>query len=121
MATRGSWKPGQSGNPRGRPPTEHSLSNALREVGDRIDPKTGRRNVMRVAEVAYELALKGEIPAIVFIAERLEGKAVSLIDMQVRSDNRDDVRLFTDAELERKIAEEEAKRLLVHEGTPTEQ
>ena len=32
------WKPGESGNPRGRPPKQESLTSLLKEELDRISP-----------------------------------------------------------------------------------
>ena len=115
------WQSGQSGNPRGRPPTEATYSNALREELAKIDPATGRRNVQVIAEIAVSHAKAGEAWAITHIANRLEG----LPNAPVIIEDRRDLRLYTDAELERLIDEEKAKRLLddalIHEGTPTEQ
>jgi hypothetical protein len=118
MATRSSWKPGQSGNPQGRPPNEQTIANALREVGNRIDPKTGKRNVMRLAEVAYELGLGGNVAAINYISERVEGKAVSVIDMKV---NRSGFRSMSDAELEEIARGALPDQQATHEGTNTKQ
>jgi hypothetical protein len=97
------WKKGQSGNPRGRPPTEATYSNALREELAKIDPATGRRNVQVIAEIAVAHAKSGEAWAITHIANRLEGLPNAPVSIE---DRRDDVRLFTDAELEQLIAEE---------------
>jgi hypothetical protein len=119
MATRGSWKPGQSGNPRGRPPNEQTIANALREVGNRIDPATGKRNVLRLAEVAYELGLGGNVAAINFISERVEGKAISVLDMKINRSG--DVREFSDDELLMLIEKVRDQQALMHEGPKTTQ
>jgi hypothetical protein len=114
MATRGRWKPGQSGNPHGRPPNEQTIANALREVGNRIDPATGKRNVLRLAEVAYELGIGGNVAAINFIAERVEGKAISVVDMKINRGG--DVREYSDDELLMMIEKARKQQALVHEG-----
>jgi hypothetical protein len=75
----------------------------LREELAKIDPATGRRNVQMIAEIAVAHAKSGEAWAITHIANRLEGLPNAPVTIE---DRRDDVRLFTDAELERMIAEE---------------
>jgi hypothetical protein len=93
----------------------------LREELAKIDPATGRRNVQVIAEIAVSRAKAGEAWAITHIANRLEG----LPNAPVTIEDRGDVRLYTDAELERLIDEEKAKRLLddatVREGPTTTQ
>src|SRR6516162_11959200 len=69
----GQWKPGQSGNPGGRP-SEKVFTDLLRVVGNEIDTVSGKRKIRRLAEKVYELALQGEAWACNMIADRLEGK-----------------------------------------------
>jgi hypothetical protein len=52
----GQWKPGQSGNPGGRP-SEKVFTDLLRVVGNEIDTVSGKRKMRRLAEKVYELAL----------------------------------------------------------------
>lgn len=63
MNTRaGLWKPGQSGNPAGKPPNSRALATLLREAGDKKIRKDGHfvaRNAI-VAEGIYELLTLGE-------------------------------------------------------------
>jgi hypothetical protein len=88
VATR--FKPGQSGNPNGRSSEEQRaaslLSKALIEVlpmvGNRASLKTaGRTFTQKLAGVWVEQGLKGNIAAIVAIADRIEGKP--FVSMQV--------------------------------------
>lgn len=44
------WKPGQSGNPKGRPRVGHALAEAIRDVCDPVE----------LAEIAMEIARSGE-------------------------------------------------------------
>jgi hypothetical protein len=51
------WKPGQSGNPRGRPP-EKPIRDALKKVLDEFEGDTGA--IHALAKVAVKQALKGD-------------------------------------------------------------
>ena len=67
------WEPGQSGNPRGRPPGGESFAEALREA---LTPE--KRKLL--AEKAVALAIEGNIQAMTFIADRLDGKPVQALE-----------------------------------------
>ena len=67
------WKPGQSGNPKGRPKGIKYLSEALRELLQ--DPDT----VKRIAEQIRKDAQSGNYNAINTILERTEGKVTQPI------------------------------------------
>lgn len=68
------FKVGQSGNPGGRS-TEKAVANAVRAAVNAPDPKTGRRKLELIAEMATNLAMSGEAWAVQFVADRLDGKA----------------------------------------------
>tara|TARA_Y100000593_G_C4301812_1_gene333763 strand:+ start:194 stop:541 length:348 start_codon:yes stop_codon:yes gene_type:complete len=61
-----------SGNPNGRPPKALCISDLMREIG-REDAGSGTL-MEQVVIKAYELAINGNMRAIEFITERLEGK-----------------------------------------------
>ena len=63
----GQWKPGQSGNPGGRPKWK-PISDALRRFAEANGVADS------VAMAMYAKAEKGDVSAANFIAERLEGK-----------------------------------------------
>ena len=75
-----SWRRGQSGNPNGRPRRGQTLSEALRR---QLDVETvGPDGVVRtradlIAVKAIELSLDGDVAAIKFVAERLEGRPIA--------------------------------------------
>ena len=76
----GRWKPGQSGNPQGRPRKGHALSESLRRELEQTAETVGSDGQVRtkadvIAEKAVELAMGGDVAAIKFLADRLEGKA----------------------------------------------
>ena len=65
------FKPGQSGNPNGRPkskPFKEAIQRALAEAGD---DKTA---LQAVATALVGKAMLGDVPAIKEIADRLDGK-----------------------------------------------
>ena len=74
------WKPGQSGNPRGRPPPNVSLAGALRYVLRQKDPD-GVKRITKVALAVYNLALAGNIEAMKLIFERTDGKVMQAIEV----------------------------------------
>jgi len=72
----GYWKPGQSGNPGGRP-KRTPLIEACREVLSHPIPgdPQGRTYAQAIAEKLATLALAGDIRAAAELADRAEGKA----------------------------------------------
>jgi len=67
------WKPGQSGNPKGRPKRK-TLSEAVYEVLMEEFPNTGKTNLEMLARVIVKEAMKGKFPFAKEILDRLEGK-----------------------------------------------
>ena len=74
------FKQGQSGNPRGRPKRGQSFADALRSALKERDPQTKQTALTRVADAAVRKALAGDMGAIAFIAERLDGKVPDEIE-----------------------------------------
>lgn len=67
------FKPGQSGNPGGRPKGK-SLTALLRERLDEVDPATGKTIAEMVVEGWVNAARDGNVPAIKEALDRTEGK-----------------------------------------------
>ena len=69
------WKPGQSGNPGGRPKTA-ALSQACRAVLDKIVPgdREKRTYAQAIAERLADLAVKGHLGAVRELGDRTEGR-----------------------------------------------
>ena len=65
------WKPGQSGNPNGRPPKGQTLTDALKE---RVDKQ-------QIADKLYEMAMEGDISALKYIYDRVDGRPIESVDM----------------------------------------
>jgi len=70
------WKPGQSGNPGGRP-KKLPITDAIREALAR-DMGDGRTMADVVVDVLIEAAKKGDMAAIRELADRAEGKPVQV-------------------------------------------
>ena len=72
---RPNWKPGESGNPAGRP--KSSITSILREKLEEIG-EGGRSKAEIVADILYELATskgsRGQMPALTELLDRIEGK-----------------------------------------------
>ena len=72
---RPNWLPGQSGNPKGRPKSSiiAILREKLEQKGD-----DGRTKAETVADILYEMAtskgVRGQIPALIELLDRIEGK-----------------------------------------------
>ncbi len=91
------FQPGQSGNPRGRPPSGLRIPEILRKIGDgkvkdfAILPPRLKRLLMQLGEditveearesLNYVYALKGESWANTHISDRTEGKVASTIKL----------------------------------------
>ena len=67
------WKPGQSGNPGGRPPNPESITNLMRQAGDMVGVD-GRLRKQALVEMLWRKAEKGDLRAAEYIVDRLEGK-----------------------------------------------
>jgi hypothetical protein len=69
------FKPGQSGNPGGRPKSK-LLTQAYRELLEQVDPKERKTLAEILARKAVQQALKGNLAALKEITDRTEGKSV---------------------------------------------
>lgn len=71
------WKPGESGNPNGRPAKELCITSLVREILER-DAGDGKTNAQLVAEAIVQLAktpnARGHVPTVKELLDRIEGK-----------------------------------------------
>lgn len=71
------WKPGQSGNPHGRPTKEHCLTSLIKEYLSQTDPndthKKKRTREATLAEAIAEMARKGHRVALKELLDRVDG------------------------------------------------
>lgn len=71
------FQPGQSGNPNGRPRKGKTLTDILEKHGQKRDVKDGDKEISRkeaLAKKLWALALSGDVAAIKYIFDRIDGK-----------------------------------------------
>ncbi len=70
------WKPGQSGNPRGRPPKSRVLTEMLRVQGEELIVVGGESMTAReaLAKAVWQFAISGEVW---LMGKRLEANSIS--------------------------------------------
>lgn len=71
-----SWKPGQSGNPAGRPKKGETLTDTLRGLVDR----------KALGEKLVALALEGNVAALKYVYDRVDGMPRQHIEMSNEKD-----------------------------------
>lgn len=81
------WKKGTSGNPRGRPKKQDSLTKLLREELEKVCPadREGRKWKELLIRATLQLAMKGKPMAFKEVWERLEGKVPQTEKIQLDS------------------------------------
>lgn len=81
------WKPGQSGNPKGRPPKHESLTSLLKEELDQASPqdKEGRTWKELIVLATLRLAVAGNRTALREVWDRSDGKVTKQFEV---TDNR---------------------------------
>lgn len=91
------WKKGQSGNPHGRP--RHSIREHIRRSAS-LKGEDGKTNAKAVADWAWLLARTGDLDAIKFVTEQLDGKAPAIVQVDGEVDHRHriDLSSLTDEE-----------------------
>ena len=92
------WKPGESGNLKGRPKKKYCIPDILTEIGKQKTPEKIERPVKEMFEISddkkltnldvvlyriYSDALKGKPHAVQFIADRTEGKTLDRVEVEV--------------------------------------
>ena len=74
------WQPGQSGNPAGRPKKAKCIPDILRLIGEEDGTPDGAYTKLDVVmRNVYRYAQQGKQWAVLFIADRTEGKAFERI------------------------------------------
>lgn len=96
------WKPGQSGNPKGRPRAGLALAEAIRARGDEVitigkgDEAIIATRLEHILRTLYERAQVGDTRATDIILDRLAGKPRQSIEIS-GDDERAPVRITTTA------------------------
>ena len=82
----GAWKPGKSGNPKGRPRKRHCLSDALRDVLEEaesiLDDGTPLTKAQVIARLVVNKACEGQQWAVELVWDRIEGKPKQSLEVE---------------------------------------
>lgn len=81
----GAWKPGQSGNPMGRPRRGETFRDCLYRLCE-VPADDARTKKQIICERIMEQAMDGNLNHAAFIVERLEGKAAQTIEHSKKED-----------------------------------
>lgn len=76
------FKPGESGNPSGRPKRGETMTDILRSLGEIEDVRHEGKMIARrvaVGHRVWQLALRGDVTAFKYIYDRLDGKPMQEI------------------------------------------
>ena len=80
------FKPGVSGNPKGRPKGIQQIPDILRAIGDEEGTQDGKSKLDVIMYKVFQFALEGKPWAVQFIADRTEGKALERIEQKIQKD-----------------------------------
>lgn len=75
------FKPGQSGNPKGRPKRSWTWAGLFEEVGNTIEPKSGILYAQLIAKRIYRDSAKGNTHAQKILIDRMDGQAHQSTDI----------------------------------------
>jgi len=95
------WKPGQSGNPGGRPKAG-ILSQAYHQFLEELDPKRRRTLAEAIAKAIIAKAMRGDVKAASELADRTEGKPQQSLAINATVNSVQDL---SDDELQRDLHE----------------
>ena len=76
----GPWQPGQSGNPGGRPKGYIPFATVLRRQLAKTD-RRDKTQLEKVADKVIQMALKGDMDAVRWIADRTDGKVAQQMNV----------------------------------------
>lgn len=76
------WQKGQSGNPGGRPKRNETLTNILDELGNERPDMDNETRKRLLAHRLWELALTGDLAAMKYVYDRLDGTPTQSIAHQ---------------------------------------
>jgi hypothetical protein len=77
------WKPGESGNPGGRPRTKLITAELERMLEQEAPTADGKTWAAVIAEALLKKARQGDVRAITELANRIEGKARQTVDLEL--------------------------------------
>lgn len=75
------WKPGQSGNPAGKPKGARHFSTLIREAITKVADDTGTSDDKEIVRALVEKAKAGDLKAVDMVLDRVDGKAEQTINL----------------------------------------
>ena len=78
------FKPGKSGNPKGRPPKEYCLTDILKDQGNLEDVESGDKKISRkqaIAQKLWAMAMSGDVQAMKYLYDRVDGRPRESVDV----------------------------------------
>ena len=84
--SKGTFKKGVSGNPKGRPPKEFALNDHIREIANKPLGRSKKTMLEAVISTVYDEALNGNMTAVNFLADRILGKPAQTLGVKDISD-----------------------------------
>jgi hypothetical protein len=81
--SRTSFKPGQSGNPKGPPKKEETISNILDHYLNQVPEGDKKTRWEQIAEHTYKNAIKGDTAMLKYLWDRKLGRPKETIDANV--------------------------------------
>jgi hypothetical protein len=97
------WPKGVSGNPGGRPKQKLISAELERLMQQQAPGESGKTWATVIAESLVRQAAKGDVRAISELANRIEGKPLQAVDLDVNSPSEIDT--MTDEELDQRLTE----------------
>jgi hypothetical protein len=97
------WPKGVSGNPGGRPKQKLISAELERLLQQQAPSESGKTWATVIAESLVRQAAKGDVRAISELANRIEGKPLQAVDLDVNSPSEIDT--MTDEELDQRLTE----------------
>jgi hypothetical protein len=87
-APKTAWKKGESGNPNGRPKLGESFTDIIRAMANRAVDQDGNRVADLLVAKLIEMASNGDINALKYLIDRVDGKANQSIDLGMKENNK---------------------------------
>jgi hypothetical protein len=97
------WPKGASGNPGGRPKQKLISVELERLLQQQAPGENGKTWAAVIAEALLSQAAKGDVRAISELANRIEGKPLQAVDLEVNSSS--EIETMTDEQLEQRFTE----------------
>jgi len=97
------WPKGVSGNPGGRPRKRLISDELERLLQGEAENTSGKTCAALLAEALLKKAFRGDLRAIAEVANRVEGKPLQAVDLDVKVD--EDIESLSDEELEQRLLE----------------